>query len=119
MLQKSGLEDASLAHEDEHRMVHDMIGKPTCRHGHQPLLEGIHEVFLTVIVTFIVLHMHHIGKLGDIIGVLTLFPGEVEVLQVTLQRIVVGAEIAVDDGMEHLLTDAQAIEVHLVVDGIL
>ena len=117
-MEERGLEDATLAHEDEYHLVHHLQRYPRHYHRHQPLLEEIAEEALRMLVVGQVLHLDAVGELVDVVGILSLLPFR-QTAQVIVQGVEGLAEVAVDDVVQGLLREMQSRLVHLAPDGVL
>jgi len=118
MFQEGGLVDAALAHEQEHRLVDVLLGDPSRHHGHEPLLEGILEEFVRMVVLWRLQYRYGVRQFVDVVRVLPLLPVG-ECLEVFYERIEVLAEVAVEERVELSLAGSQTAHVHDGVEGIL
>ena len=117
-LEERGLEDAALAHEDEYHLVHHLRCYPRHYHRHQPLLEEIAEEALRMFVVGQVFYLDAVGKLVDVVGILSLLPFR-QTAQVIDQGVKRLAEVAVDDVVQGLLREMLPRLVHLAPYGVL
>ena len=60
-VEEGGLEDAALAHEDEHGLAHHAFGNPGNHHRHEPLLEEILEVVHRMMVADYLAYVDALG----------------------------------------------------------
>ena len=113
--QNGGLVDAALAHQNQHRLVHEVRIHPCHHHRHEPLSEIFHKLLLGVAILGAVFHRDSHGKLPDVIRLAIPLR---QTAQIVIQRIERLAVVAGHDIPQFLHTGMDALQVHLHPDGV-
>ena len=116
--EEGGLEDATLAHENQDVLVHHLERHPSHHHRHEPFLEEVAKPFLGVEVVGIILHHDAVGELLDVVGMFTSYP-RFQTVEIFLEGIERLAEVAVDDVVERGARYPQPLLCHLSPEGVL
>ena len=96
-VEEGGLEETALAHEDEDGLAYHGIRYPGHHHGYKPFLEEVSEVFLGMVGTIRIRNVNAVGKHLNVVSLPVPCRESCEIIE---QRIVLLAEVAVDEGVE-------------------